>query len=268
MDEEKAGLQNDIEGLQDKIMELQETYESQANDLRKACEDLQLEINHLEDMKKQTLVETSETQFKASEFRDIVNDLEGKRNAIEGQIIALEGKIKTKQGIDKLPIKITRPIFGKEDSVTMAKSDYDSLVKTALASPRVETTEKLKQAEEKIRELETVAGKVKPLEKTIGGLRQEVSSLKQEIGVKDSTIEKQRLNIQGIQQVNDGNIRDLRRKVSRLEKEKGEVIDKVNRVLGHLGSIDKQAADLFAKEWGAEELRLKRQREDDWGPSL
>ena len=265
VDEEKAGLQKDIEGLRNKARELQETYKSQANDLRKVCEDLQLEISHLEDVKKQTAAETSETQFKASELRDVVNDLEGKRKALEGQINALEGKIKAKQGIDKLPIKITRPIFGKEDSVTMTKSDYDSLVKTALASPRVETAEKLKQAEEKISELEAVVGKVKSLEKTVGNLKQEISNLKQNIDSKDDAIEKQRLNIQGIRQVNDRNARDLRSKISRLEKEKGEVIERVNKVLG---KIDSQAANLFIKEWEAEGLRLKRQREDDWGPSL
>ena len=258
VDEEKARLREEVKELQDKIRDLQETYESQVNDLRQVCEDLQLEINlemdRLETTKKQIATETSEMQLKASELRDAVK----KKKALEGQINALEGKIKTKQGIDKLPTKITRPIFGKEDSVTMAKSDYDGLVKTALASPRVETTEKLKQAEEKIGRLEVVAGKVKPLEKM-------VSSLKQEIESKDDIIEKQRLNIQGINQVNDRDIRDLRHKVSRLEKEKGEVIEKVNKVLD---KIDNQAADLFVKEWKAEEMRLNQQRKDDWGPSL
>ena len=240
VDDEKARLQEEIEGLQSK-------YESVNNYLREICEDLQSEIYSLEAVKAQTAVEVSKTQSEASELQDVVNNLKEERKALQGQINAIEGKIRTKQGIDNLSVKITKPIFGNEDNVTMTKSDYDSLVKTALASPRVETTEKLKKAEEKISRLEPVVGKVKSLEKT-------VSSLKQDIESKDDIIEKQRLNIQGIQQVNDDNMRDLRRKVNRLEKEKGEVIDRVNKILSN---IDKQAADLFIKEWEAEQKRSR-----------
>ena len=52
----------------------------------------------------------SNLQYTAFELQDDVNDLEEKRRLVEGQINALEGILKTKQHIDKLPVKISRPI--------------------------------------------------------------------------------------------------------------------------------------------------------------
>ena len=132
----------------------------------------------------------------------------------------------------------------------MAKSDYESLIRTALASPRVETAEKLKRAEAEIKRLEPMAKE--PMAKQASLLEKDVLRLHQEIRNRDETIEKQMLNIQGINQVNDRDIRDLRYRISRLEKEKKETVERVNKVLGRIDPVE---ADRFVREWRAEEGR-------------
>jgi predicted nucleic acid-binding Zn-ribbon protein len=46
---------------------------------------------------------------------------------------AAKGKVLTQQQIEQIPIKISRPILGGEDTVTMPKKDWENIKKTALA---------------------------------------------------------------------------------------------------------------------------------------
>jgi predicted nucleic acid-binding Zn-ribbon protein len=70
----------------------------------------------------------------------------------------------------------------------MLKNDYDSLVKTALASPRIQTIEELKEAKEEISRLENRVNAL-TAEKTT--LQTEISNLKKQIPKKPSSKEAQ-----------------------------------------------------------------------------
>jgi hypothetical protein len=49
---------------------------------------------------------------------------------------AVKGKVLTQQQIEQIPIKISRPMLGGEDTVTMPKKDWENIKKTALAQAR------------------------------------------------------------------------------------------------------------------------------------
>ena len=124
------------------------------------------------------------------EHQGNIKSLKAEKKRLEGQIRATGDKLKTQQGIENLPITISRPTFGagkgENDKVTMLKSDYDSLVNTALASPRIQTTAELKEAKEEIRRLEN---RIESLTREKKTLQAEVNSLYKQIPKPPSGIE-------------------------------------------------------------------------------
>ena len=117
--------------------------------------------------------EKDEAKAELKELRDNINTLQGKKEHLKKQTKVLSGKLRTKQEIDNLPVQITKPIFGDKEKVVMAKSDYDSLIKTALSSPAIEAERKLEKAAKTITELEIKTKKVSLLEKTVKDLEKE-----------------------------------------------------------------------------------------------
>ena len=65
--------------------------------------------------------------------------LKATENALQGKIRALEDKLEgmalSVEKIERIPVKISRPTFGGEDRVTVAKKDWDNLKKTAAQYP-------------------------------------------------------------------------------------------------------------------------------------
>jgi len=232
-----------------------------------------VELGELEDV-------VSKLRHNAKSLQGDVEYLKGEKEQLEGQIenikeqIAseeeeykkLEGKSKTKKGVDNIAQRASTSMFG--GSVKLSKEDFDDLVKTALASPVIKTLEKLKAAEKKNEELEPLANKVLLLESQVSEMRRLVSDLREVIRTKDEELHKKDLNIQGITQVRDRNIRDLNSKIRKLERNNEDIktssINKINRVLEN---IDDSAAIQFAREWKAQEQKehKKHQSRGDEG---
>lgn len=168
------------------------------------------EVEGLETLKEQTMQGVTELRSTALEVQGDINSLEaeikrleGLRSDIQGQIKTaqdelgkLGGKILTKQGIDKISEnkKVSRGLFGKEDMVTLPDADYESLVKTALASPRVETTTENKKLKAENKSLKVEAGKVNSLgnelfnvRKKLEGKDDEINALNERLGVAERT---------------------------------------------------------------------------------
>jgi len=125
------------------------------------------EIQDLETLKTHTAENVSELRFFASELQADVNDLEEEKarlnslkNDLKQQIKTqrivlenLEGKTKTKTGIEKIRERTSKTLLG--DALKISKEDFDSLVKTALASPTTKTTEENKYLTEENETLKT-----------------------------------------------------------------------------------------------------------------
>jgi len=137
--------------------------------------------------KEQLMANVSELRNLELEHQRGIKVLEREKKRLQGQIRAVEGKLKTQQGIENIPITISRPTFGnsdgEKDKVTMLKSDYDSLVNTALASPRIKTAGELKETKEEVSHL---GNRVKALVRENKVLQAEVSNLKKQIPKKPS----------------------------------------------------------------------------------
>ena len=118
------------------------------------------EIQDLETLKTHTAENVSELRLFASELQVDVNDLEEEKarldalkNDLKRQIKTekdilsnLEGKTKTKKGIEQIRERASKTLLG--DALKISQEDFDSLVKTALSSPRVEVTEENKSLTE------------------------------------------------------------------------------------------------------------------------
>jgi len=114
------------------------------------------EIQDLETLKTQTAINVSELRFFASELQADVNDLKKEKthlntlkNDLKQQIKTekdilknLEGKIKTRKGIDQIRERTSKTLLG--DALKISQEDFDSLIKTSLASPITKTTEENK----------------------------------------------------------------------------------------------------------------------------
>jgi len=172
------------------------------------------EVEELEIKKEHIAVRVSELQNTAHQLQgdiklleDEKKRLEGLKNALQGQIKTvqdelgkLDGKILTKHGIDKISQnkKVSRGIFGKDDMATLPDADFNSLVKTALASPRVETSEenkRLKAENEAIKTenevLKTEVAKVQPLSLELDRIKKAVSNRDGKISELSESLDKQ-----------------------------------------------------------------------------
>ena len=59
-------------------------------------------------------------------------------NTLNQNIKSAEGKILNRKQIEKIPVKISRPMFGGGDEVTVSKKDWDSVKKTALTQAKTD----------------------------------------------------------------------------------------------------------------------------------
>jgi FtsZ-binding cell division protein ZapB len=92
------------------------------------------------ELKRQSVAQEAQDALeRAKEVQDRLDDFEKQERALQGKIRALEGKLSgvtlSVEQIDKIPVKTSRPTFGGEDRVTVAKKDWDNLTKTAAQFP-------------------------------------------------------------------------------------------------------------------------------------
>ena len=111
---------------------------------------------------------------------------------LEKKIGGIKGKAAVKEKIDKLPIKISKPIFGGDESVTMSKKDYDTLVKTAISAPYVKTHERLKETEKELENAKTEIGMLKPKAQKSKALASENEHWKSEVSSLQSKLSDER----------------------------------------------------------------------------
>ena len=257
---EHESLEHEYENLINYV----DIWRLEANELSLEKDNLSSEIDHLQNI-------ASERQNTALKLQDEVNDLEEKIRAGNSILDALNGILKTKNQILNTPIKISRQIFGKEDSVTIAKKDYDSLVKTALSSPAVQHQEKLKVATENLKRAEGKISELEPIANRVSSLEDKVKHLTQEVEQRTEELSKRHLSDIMKDSKKDADIRNLQREIGNLRAELKEtptkIFEKVDRVLGNITAT---AADEFLRGWEIEESReLRMRREMDWdGPSL
>ena len=165
------------------------------------------EVEGLETQKEQTAVSVSELQNTAHQLRGGIKLLEDEKKRLEGLRIDLQGQIKTardelgkldgkiltKRGIDKISEnkKVSRGIFSKDDMATLPDADFNSLIKTALASPRVEISEENKRLKVENEVLKTEAAKVQPLMLELKRTRKAVGSRDEKISELSESLDKQ-----------------------------------------------------------------------------
>jgi len=165
------------------------------------------EVGELEAKKEQTAESVLELQNTAHQLQgdiklleDEKKRLEGLKNDLQGQIKTaqdelgkLDGKILTKHGIDKISEnkKVSRGIFGKDDMATLPDADFNSLVRTALASPRVETSEENKRLKAENEAIKKEAAKVQPLALELERTRKAVNSKDGKISELSESLDKQ-----------------------------------------------------------------------------
>jgi hypothetical protein len=174
--------------------------EKEIDELDEKSKKLTQEIQGLEALKNQTAESASELRLFASELEGDVNDLEqekvrlnGFKNDLKQQIKTekdilknLEGKIKTRKGIEQIRERTSKTLLG--DALKISKEDFDSLIKTALSSPRTETTKENKSLKAENEILAEKAAQVEPLErklsrayKTIKTKDEEINSLGEQL---------------------------------------------------------------------------------------
>ena len=167
--------------------------EKEVDGLNEKSKNLTREIQDLETLKNQTAENVSELRLFASELQGIVNDLEeeitrldGLKNDLKGQIKTerdilktFDGKIKTRKGIEQIKERTSKVLLG--DALKVSKNDFDSLIKTALSSPRVETTEENKSLKAENEILAEKAAQVEPLERKLSRAYKAIKTKDEEI---------------------------------------------------------------------------------------
>jgi len=148
------------------------------------------EIQDLETLKTHTAENVSNLRFFASELQADVNDLEEEKtrlnslkNDLKQQIKTekdilknLEGKIKTRKGIGQIRERTSKTLLG--DALKISQEDFDSLIKTALTSPRVEV---MKENEVLTEENEILKTKTKTLNETLTEKTEQIKSLERKL---------------------------------------------------------------------------------------
>ena len=167
--------------------------EKEVDELNEKSKNLTREIQDLEALKNQTAENVSELRLFASELQGEVNDLEEEKarldslkNDLKGQIKTerdilknLDGKIKTRKGIEQIRERTSKILLG--DALKISKDDFDSLVKTALSSPRVEIAEENKSLKAENEILAEKAAQVEPLERKLSRAYKNIKAKDEEI---------------------------------------------------------------------------------------
>ena len=68
---------------------------------------------------------------RAADLDKVVTEKQNLVATLEKDLKAIEGKTLTVKQIEKIPVKISRPIYGGADNATLAKKDWDNVKKTA-----------------------------------------------------------------------------------------------------------------------------------------
>lgn len=172
----------------------------EVNKLNEKSKNLTREIQDLEALKIQTAESVSELRLFVSELQGEVNDLEEEKVRLdslksdlkqqiktEGDILKnLDGKIKTRKGIEQIRERTSKILLG--DALKISKDDFDGLVKTALSSPRVETSEENKSLKveneifaEKAAQVESLDRKLSRAYKNIKAKDEEINDLSEQL---------------------------------------------------------------------------------------
>ena len=79
-------------------------------------------------------------RIRAAELEKQITEKEKKITLLTKNLKVVEGKVLTSKQIEKIPIKISRPVFGGtgNDSVTLSKKDWDNVKKTALTQAKTD----------------------------------------------------------------------------------------------------------------------------------
>jgi len=93
--------------------------------------------------------------------------------AQEKKIKSLKGKVLSVEQIEKIPVKVSKPMLGGDESATMLKKDWDNVKKTALTQSQ--TTEEYQAA---LSENDTLKKQRAKLRKDKQGLENEVEELR------------------------------------------------------------------------------------------
>jgi len=93
--------------------------------------------------------------------------------AQEKKIKSLKGKVLTVGQIEKIPVKVSKPMLGGDESASMPKKDWDNIKKTALT--QAQTTEEYQNA---LSENDTLKKQRAKLRKDKQGLENEVEDLR------------------------------------------------------------------------------------------
>jgi len=153
--------------------------EKEVAELGEKSKKLNQEIKDLETLKTHTAENVSELRLFASELQADANDLEEEKARLndlkndlkrqvktEGDTLKnLEGKLKTKNGIEKIRERTSKTLLG--DALKISQEDFDSLIKTALASPITKTAEENKSLKAENEALTEKASQVEPLERKL-----------------------------------------------------------------------------------------------------
>ncbi|MCL2055980.1 MAG: plasmid recombination protein [Oscillospiraceae bacterium] len=75
---------------------------------------------------------------RATELDKVVTAKQNQVTTLEKDLKSIEGKVLASKQIDKIPVKISRPIVGgsDKDTVTLSKKDWDNVKKTALTQSK------------------------------------------------------------------------------------------------------------------------------------
>ena len=208
LDFERQKREKEVRGLEEKAEHLIST----ANELEKNTEEstykikkLEAEIQALETLKAHTAENVSELRLFASELQADVNDLKEEKarlndlkNDLKRQIKTekdilsnLEGKLKTRKGIEQIRERTSKTLLG--DALKISQEDFDSLIKTALSSPRVETAEENKSLTEENKvlksESEALTEKISQTESQFKSSERKLDRAYKTIKIKDEEID-------------------------------------------------------------------------------
>jgi len=213
---------------------------------------LQAEISDLQKSRQSTLILARKTEddvrYLRGQRKGLYETLEGLKGQIKMNKDKLseienfvEGKIKTKKGIEKIQERAKTSTFS--GSVKLPKEDFDNLIKTTLASPRVEAAEKMKSTED---ENERLKHRISDLESEKTRMGRLLSKKEHEINEKDKKIKELEPNFIRNTLEKAKVEADAKNKIAKAQKEVDVIMGRLNKVIDKLAPPIK---DEFINHW-------------------